>query len=118
MYIDVEGKDNIKEDFNMLYRDVSKPREVYCIKYELNGKDLPVQVKGWDNETNTPCPAYACQIEESGDGLALLVYGGSGGIRLKPLEDESDWDIGSLKQEGATHLVYPIDCFIIYKDDI
>jgi hypothetical protein len=57
-------------------------------------------------------------VEESGDGVALLIYGGSGGVRMKPLEDETQWDPGSLKQWGETHLVYPADCFIVYKDEL
>ena len=118
MYIDVEAKDNTNKSFSMLYRDVSASREVYCVKYELNGEDSPVRVKGWDNETNSPCPAYACHVEESGDGTALLIYGGSGGIRMKPLEDETEWKIGVITQKGETHLVYPLNCFIIYKDQI
>ena len=118
MYIDVEAKDNTNKNFSMLYRDISPSREVYCIKYQINDEDLPVQVKGWDNETNSPCTAYACQVEESGDGVALLIYGGSGGIRIKPLEDKTEWNLGEQTQRGETHLVYPIDSFIVYKDEI
>ena len=76
------------------------------------------RVVAWDNKTNSPCVAYACQVEESGDGTALLIYGGSGGIRMKPLEDETEWKLGVPNQKGETHLVYPLDCFVIYKDEI
>ena len=118
MYIDVEANKNINKNFSMLYRDVSTSREVYCIKYQADGVDLPVQVKGWDKDTNSPCAAYACQVEESGDGVAILIHGGSGGIRMKPLEDETEWKLGEKNQHGETHLVYPLDCFIVYKDEI
>lgn len=118
MYVDVESNGNVNENFSMLYRDVSPSREVYCIKYLINEEDAPVQVTGWDNETNSPCAAHVCQVEESGDGVALLIYGGSGGIRMKPLEDETEWKLGAPGQKGETHLVYPLDCFIVYKDEI
>lgn len=118
MYIDVEANKNINKNFSMLYRDVSTSREVYCIKYQADGVDFPVQVKGWDKDTNLPCAAYACQVEESGDGVAILIHGGSGGIRMKPLEDETEWKLGAKNQHGETHLVYPLDCFIVYKDEI
>jgi len=75
-------------------------------------------VIGWDKETQSPCAAYACQIEESGDGIATLIHGGTGGIRIKPLEDEAEWKLGEPKQKGVTHLVYSRDCFIVYKDEI
>ena len=118
MYVDVEANNNINETFSMLYRNVSTSREVYCIKYNIDGDESPVQVIGWNKETNSPCAAYACHVEESGDGIAVLIYGGTGGIRIKPLEDETEWRLGAPQQKGATHLVYPRDCFIVYKDEI
>jgi len=118
MFIDVEPNPNSETGFNMIYRDVSSPREVFCIKYRVGVDDQPVQVTGWDAGTNAPCPAYACQVEESGDGVALLIYGGTGGIRMKPLEDDSPWDVRSTHQWGQSHLVYPAASFIVYKDEI
>lgn len=118
MFIDIESNPNTDTSFNMLFRDVSKAREAFCIKFMIGTEDQPVQVTGWDAETNSPCPAFACQVEESGDGIALLIYGGSGGIRMKPLEDESPWDSSASTQWGDTHLVYPLDSFIVYKDEI
>ena len=118
MYVDVEANENTSQNFSMLYRDISPSREVYCIKYNMGGNESPVQVKGWDRETNSPCAAYACQVEESGDGVAILIHGGSGGIRIKPLEDETEWELGAPNQKGETHLVYPLDSFIVYKDEL
>ena len=51
MYVDVEANENTHENFSMLYRDVSVSREVYCIKYNIEGEEYPVQVIGWDKET-------------------------------------------------------------------
>ena len=118
MYLEVESNPNTQNSFNMLYRDVSPAREVFCIKYRRGIEEQPVQVIGWDLETSGPCPAYACQVEESGDGIALLIYGGTGGIRMKFLEDESNWELGAEDQWGESHLVYPVDSFIVYKDEI
>lgn len=118
MFVEVESGPNIDKDFNMIYKDVSPAREVYCVKYSKEGEEKPVQVTGWDAATDSPCPAYACRVEESGDGMALLIYGGSGGIRMKQLEDESQWNSHNPQQWGQTHLVYPTDSFIVYKDEI
>ena len=118
MFLEVEANGNVDQSFNMMYRDVTPPREVFCIKYNVNGEELPVQVMGWDAEANAACSAFAAKVEESGDGTALLIYGGSGGIRMKPLEDESNWDLTVENQWGETHLVYPLDSFIVYKDEI
>lgn len=77
-----------------------------------------MQVTGWDNQTNSACPAYACRIEESGDGIAMLIFGGSGGLRFKELEDERPWSLTTDGQWSETHLVYPRDCFIVYQDQV
>ena len=118
MYVEVETCPNIENDFSMVFKEVTPPREVYCIEYIIEGQDKPAQVIGWNAKTNSPCAAYACKIDESGDGRATLIFGGSGGIRMKELEDESQWDTGSATQWGETHLVYPINCFIVYKDQL
>jgi hypothetical protein len=118
VFVEVDCNANTDQSFNMIFRDISSPRELYCIKYLVNGEEQPVQVIGWDADSNTSCPAYACKVEESGDGVALLIFGGSGGVRMKPLEDETQWSTGSLSQWGDTHLVYPMDCFIVYKDEL
>lgn len=118
MFIDVDANANAERGFNMVFRDISAPRKLYCIKYLVKGEEQPVQITGWDADTNTPCPAYACKVEESGDGVALLIYGGSGGVRMKFLEDETQWNIGSSNQWGESHLVYPTDCFIVYQDEL
>ena len=102
----------------MIFRDISPARELYCIKYPVNGEEQPVQIIGWDADSNKPCPAYACKVEESGDGVALLIYGGSGGVRMKLLEDEIKWNPESSSQLGDPHLVYHADCFTVYKDEL
>lgn len=118
MFVEVEPCQNTDKSFNMVYKETSMPREVYCLKYAAPGGEKPARVTGWDAETDSPCPAYACRVEESGDGMALLVFGGSGGIRMKDLEDESEWNCHNPNQWSETHLVYPADSFIVYKDEI
>lgn len=118
MFIEVENGNNVDKNFSMMYREVETPREVYCIKYPVAGEEKPVQVSGWDAASNRPCPAFACRVEESGDGVALLIYGGSGGIRLKELEDESEWSCQTPNQWGETHLVYPKDAFVVFQDEL
>jgi len=118
MFLEVEPCSNVDASLSMVYKEVSQPREVYCLKYSAEGEEKTMRVTGWDSESGKPCPAYACRVEESGDGLALLIYGGSGGIRMKELEDESPWSGNADHQWGDTHLVYPLDSFIVYKDEL
>ena len=118
MFLEVESNPNVDQSLGLVYKDVSPPREVYCVKYFVHEEEKPVLVTGWDGEKGVACPAYACRVEESGDGMATLIFGGSGGIRMKELEDEDEWDCRKPEQWGETHLVYPIDCFIVYKDEL
>ena len=42
-------------------------------------------VAGWSSAADgTPCPARAVSVEDSGAGVATLVYGGDWGLRLLP----------------------------------
>jgi len=118
MFVEVEPGTNVDRSFSMMYREIERPREVYAIKYPVQGEEQPVRITGWDHTTNQPCPAFACRVEESGDGVALLVFGGSGGLRFKLLEDETEWDCHQTRQWGETHLVYPKNAFIVYKDEL
>ncbi|MFQ5673944.1 MAG: hypothetical protein ACE5G9_12730 [Nitrospinales bacterium] len=118
MYVEVESCPNVDAEFSMVYKEVTPPREVYCIEYDAGAGEKPMQVTGWDAAADSPCPSYACKIDESGDGRALLIFGGSGGIRMKELEDPSPWNSNSPSQWGETHLVYPANSFIVYKDQI
>ena len=70
---------------------------------DLSGEDAWCQVTGWDDDG--PCPALAALAEDSGDGVILLVYGGSEGIRLKPADDTAVWDLDNSGQWGEPCLM-------------
>lgn len=69
----------------------------------LSGEDDWCQVTGWDDAG--PCQAMAALAEDSGDGVILLVYGGSEGIRLKPDDDTATWDLDNSGQWGEPCLM-------------
>jgi hypothetical protein len=69
--------------------------------------DIMCDVTGWSS--SGPCPAYAVLVEDSGEGVAMLVYGGDEGIRLKPAESGEDWDLNSPHQWGEA-------CLLLDKD--
>lgn len=70
---------------------------------DLAGEDAWCQVTGWNDDG--PCPAMAALAEDSGDGVILLVFGGSEGIRLKSHGDESPWDLADTSQWGEPCLM-------------
>lgn len=73
------------------------------VSADLAGNDVWCQVIGWDEAG--PCPAMAALAEDSGDGVILLVFGGSEGIRLKPDGDDSPWDLDDAGQWGEPCLM-------------
>ena len=102
-----------------IFNDVEAPCAVreLCVA-PASGSPSWHEVTGWTAE-GTPCPALARRVEDSGDGLAVPVYGGSGGLRLRPagssgpwqLEDPTQWglpfllttDTQDLRYEGVSH---------------
>ena len=71
------------------------------------GADRLCDVTGWS--ASGPCPAYAALVEDSGEGVAMLVYGGDQGIRLKPADCPEGWDVSSPNQWGEA-------CLLLDKD--
>jgi len=71
------------------------------------GRDQMCDVTGWSSQG--PCPAYAALVEDSGEGVAMLIYGGDEGIRLKPASSQEEWDLSSPDQWGEA-------CLLLDKD--
>ena len=108
MIIEIEKNPNVDQECYVVYRESGEPREIDELEYRQGNKRVWVKVVGWDAEENRPCPAYVCPIADSGDGTALLIYGGSGGIRLKAVDDPSPWSTADSRQWGELYLVYPL----------
>ena len=50
--------------------------------WRSNTESVICAVTGWSS--GGECPCHAAAIEDSGEGTALLVYGGDHGLRLTP----------------------------------
>ena len=83
---------------------LEEPRPVgRVVTADRMGVDGWQQVTGWDDEG--PCAALAALAEDSGDGVILLVFGGSQGIRLKAGDDDGAWDLEDGGQWGEPCLM-------------
>jgi hypothetical protein len=107
MIIEVESNDNCATDLFVRFKEVSPARPVFQVRlYDRTPAGEWYCVTGWSIDTNAPiCPAYAQMVEDSGSGLAYVVYGGSGGLRFKPSNLDEEWDIGSRQQWGEAYLL-------------
>ena len=73
--------------------------------YDRNPTGEWCRVTGWSDDEQVPtCPAYAQLVEDSGSGLAYLVYGGLYGLRFKPTDVDEPWSLPSPSQWGEAYL--------------
>ena len=57
-------------------------------------------VTGW-TASNGRCAAQLQKVDDSGEGVAFLLYGGDAGLRLRPAGDASAWRLDDPRQWGS-----------------
>ena len=118
MIVEVESNENCADGVFARFKEAGPARPVIQVRlYERNSAGEWYWVTGWsDNVESPPCPAYGQLVEDSGSGLAHLVYGGLYGLRLKPVTMEEPWSLESSHQWGETHLSLSSDRDLRYGD--
>ncbi|MBI4307944.1 MAG: hypothetical protein HY684_03980 [Chloroflexi bacterium] len=102
--VDVEAGDNAPYSLHRMFSVLSQPVRVRQVHMYGPGDQLrPYAVTGWSEDG--PSPAYAVLVEDSGEGRALLIYGGSEGIRLRPAESSGPWSLNDADQTGEPCLL-------------
>jgi hypothetical protein len=106
MIVEVDSNENCEASVFARFKDTGQPRQVHQVRlYDHDPAGAWYWVTGWSDNAETPvCPAYAQLVEDSGSGLAYLVYGGIYGLRFKPVAVEEPWSLESAHQWGETHL--------------
>ena len=106
MIVEVEPNDNCDSSLFARFKEVGPPRPVVQVRlYDRNPAGEWYWVTGWsDNEQAPTCQAYAQVVEDSGSGLAHLVYGGIHGLRFRPISLDEHWSLGSPHQWGDAYL--------------
>lgn len=107
MIVEVEASDNCETGCFARFKEVRPTRAVRQVRlYDRNPAGEWCWITGWRDDAATPtCPAYAQLVEDSGSGLAYLVYGGLYGLRFKPAAIEEPWDLASPHQWGEAYLL-------------
>ena len=102
--VEVTAGANSPLDLHRMFDLLEEPRPVRRVMAPNPlGVDEWCDVTGWDD--GGPCEAMAALSEDSGEGVVLLVYGGSGGIRLRPAGSDDEWDLGNSAQWGEACLM-------------
>lgn len=119
MIVEVESNDNCEAGAFARFKEAGLARPVLQVRlYERNSVGEWCWITGWSDHPDTPaCQAYAQRVEDSGAGLAHLVYGGLYGVRLKPVRYDEPWNLTSANQWGEPYLLLSSDRDLRYADD-
>ena len=107
MFIEVESSRNFEGSVFLRFKEVGPAQLLGQVKlYDWSPRGEWYDVIGWtNNETEPLCAALAQPVEDSGAGFVYLVFGGVGGIRLKPTGIDEQWSVESMNQWGDSHLL-------------
>ena len=107
MVVEVEPNANCEQSVCARFKEAGPARRVVQVKtFERRSEGEWCRVTGWTDDPEHPCcPAQAQRVEDSGSGLAYLIFGGIGGIRLQPITLSEDWDLSSPNQWGEPYLL-------------
>jgi len=61
-------------------------------------------VTGWTT-AGAPCPARWQKVDDSGEGVAYLIFGGEAGLRFKPSGSAAAWQLDAPGQWGEPFLI-------------
>ena len=107
MFIEVESNPNCEQSIFARFTEAGPARRVVQVKsFERRSAGEWCWVTGWTDDPEHPCSPAQAQIgEDSGAGLAYLIFGAIGGIRLKPVALSEDWNLNSANQWGEPYLL-------------
>jgi len=106
MIVEVDSNENCETSVFARFQEVGPARPVAQVRlYDRNPAGEWYWVTGWSDNQQTPsCLAYARLIEDSGAGLAHVVYGGLYGLRFRPIDPDEPWSLVSPHQWGEAYL--------------
>ena len=118
MIVEVESNENCGASVFARFKEAGPARLVSQVRlYDRNPAGEWYWITGWSDNGQTPaCPAYAQLVEDSGAGLAHLIYGGIYGLRFKPINIEEAWNLESPNQWGEAYLSLASDRDLRYTE--
>lgn len=88
-----------------LFQDLEPPKPVSQVRLKRGTEESEwYEVVGWTTD-GTVQPAVAQKVEDSGEGVAILVYGGNAGLRLRPVGSAGAWQLRQPQQWGLPFLL-------------
>ncbi|NKB81743.1 MAG: hypothetical protein GKS05_07640 [Nitrospirales bacterium] len=118
MIIEVESNANVEASIFLRFKELGPAKPITHLKsYERSSRGEWCAVVGWSEEGDDPVgEAWAQPIEDSGSGFGYVVFGGTGGIRLRPVSVEEAWNLESPHQWGEAYLSLASKDDLRFKD--
>ena len=118
MIVEVESNGNTETSVFARFKEAAPAKPVVQVRlYDRTPSGEWCWITGWSDVPHSPCcPAYAQLVEDSGAGLAYLVYGGLYGIRFKPIAIDESWSLQSPNQWGEGYLLLADERDLRYSD--
>ena len=108
MFLRFEENPNIGFTDDRVFQERTEPRVATEVLRKRNGEDVWCSVTGLGS-SGKPEPALARKVEDSGEGICYLVYGGPWGLRLKDPACQDAWSLDDAHQWGEPFLLLPAD---------
>ena len=88
-----------------VFHDLAPPQPVSQVRLERTpGHPQWYEITGW-MRAGTPCSAFVQKVDDSGEGVAFLIYGGDAGLRLRPAGHSAPWRLDDAAQWGEPFLL-------------
>ena len=99
-----------------VFHDLAPPRAIRQVRLE-RGPGTPrwYEVVGW-GMSGTTTPAWAQKVDDSGEGVALLIYGADAGLRFRPAGSSEPWRLDDPQQWGTPFLLTSDEADVQWAD--
>ena len=109
IFVEVEASENCPDSLQLVFSALEEPKPVSQLRlYHEIGTGAFYDLTGW-TAAGQPCPALGVAVEDSGQGRAYLIYGGDGGLRMRPATSDPSpdriWSLNDPSQWGESHMV-------------
>ena len=103
--VDIPANPNCEAVEMRVFNDLAAPVAVSRVRLErAPGAVAWCAVTGWTTQ-GSPCPALMRKVDDSGEGVALLISGGDAGLRLQQADCRAPWSLSDATQWGEPFLL-------------
>ncbi len=107
----IDPNPNCPEGCSQRFSTTEPPRIALSVEHQdEKGRSSLCDIVGWSSAGDgTACPARAVAVEDSGAGVAMLVYGGDWGLRLAPRDGSTPF--------GEPYLLLADESLIVFEEN-